>query len=62
MTQIIYDDFIHPGKALIGIKALATSKLSGTDPDVTWNQERKYVCVFNPYTNKYVMEAADNPA
>lgn len=62
LTQIIYDDFIHPGKALIGIKALATSQLSGTDPEVTWNQERKYVCVFNPYTNKYVMEAADNPA
>lgn len=62
LTQIIYDDFVHPGKALIGIKALATSQLSGTDPKVTWIQERLEVYVFNPYINKYEAQPADNPA
>ena len=62
LAQIIYDDFVHPGKALIGIKALATSQLSGTDPKVTWIQERSEVYVFNPYINKYEAQPADNPA
>ena len=62
LTQIIYDDFVHPGKALIGIKALATSQLSGSDPDVSWIQERDKVWVFNPYTNRYEEKPADNPA
>ena len=62
LTQIIYDDFVHPGKALIGIKALATSQISGTDPKVTWIQERSEVYVFNPYINKYEAQPADNPA
>nr|DAS14576.1 MAG TPA: tail protein [Caudoviricetes sp.] len=62
LTQIIYDDFVHPGKALIGIKALATSQLSGSDPKVTWIQERSEVYVFNPYINKYEAQPADNPA
>lgn len=62
LTQIIYDDFVHPGKALIGIKALATSQLSGSDPDLSWIQERDKVWVFNPYTNRYEDKPADNPA
>lgn len=62
LTQIIYDDFVHPGKALIGIKALATSQLSGSDPDVSWIQERSKVWAFNPYTNQYEEKPADNPA
>lgn len=62
LTQIIYDDFVHPGKALIGIKALATSQLSGSDPDVSWIQERDKVWAFNPYTNQYEEKPADNPA
>ena len=62
LTQIIYDDFVHPGKALIGIKALATSQLSGSDPDVSWIQERSKVWVFNPYNNQYEEKSADNPA
>lgn len=62
LTQIIYDDFVHPGKALIGIKALATSQLSGSDPDISWIQERDKVWVFNPYTNRYEDKPADNPA
>lgn len=62
LTQIIYDDFVHPGKTLIGIKALATSQLSGSDPDVSWIQERDKVWAFNPYTNQYEEKPADNPA
>ena len=62
LTQIIYDDFVHPGKALIGIKALATSQLSGSDPDVSWIQERSKLWVFNPYNNQYEEKPADNPA
>ncbi len=62
LTQIIYDDFVHPGKALIGIRALATEQLSGNDPAVSWVQERKIVYVFNPYRKRYEEKRADNPA
>lgn len=62
LTQIIYDDFIHPGKALIGIKALATDQLSGSDPQVTWEQERRDVYVWNPYVGAYEAKPANNPA
>lgn len=62
LTQIVYDDFIHPGKVLIGIKALATDQLNGSDPNVTWLQERKTVWVFNSYTGGYEAKAANNPA
>lgn len=62
LTQIVYDDFIHPGKVLIGIKALATDQLNGNDPNVTWLQERKTVWVFNTYTGSYESKPANNPA
>ena len=62
LTQIVYDDFIHPGKALIGIRALATEQLSGNDPVVTWVQERSKVYVWNPYSKAYEEKRADNPA
>ena len=62
LTQIVYDDFIHPGKVLIGIKALATDQLNGNDPNVTWIQERKTVWVFNTYTGAYESKPANNPA
>lgn len=62
LTQIVYDDFIHPGKALIGIRALATEQLSGNDPSVSWVQERAKVYVFNPYSKVYEEKRADNPA
>ena len=62
ITQIVYDDFIHPGKALIGIRALATEQLSGNDPVVTWVQERSKVYVWNPYSKAYEEKRADNPA
>ena len=53
---------IHPGKVLIGIKALATDQLNGNDPNVTWIQERKTVWVFNTYTGAYESKPANNPA
>ena len=62
LTQIVYDDFTHPGKALIGIRALATEQLSGNDPSVSWVQERAKVYVLNPYSKKYEEKRADNPA
>ena len=62
LTQIVYDDFVHPGKALIGIRALATEQLSGNDPVVTWVQERSKVYIWNPYTKTYEEQRADNPA
>ena len=62
LTQIVYDDFIHPRKVLIGIKALATDQLNGNDPSVTWLQERKTVYVFNSYTGAYEAKPATNPA
>ena len=62
LTQIVYDDFVHPGKALIGIRALATEQLSGNDPVVTWVQERSKVYVWNPYSKAYAEKRADNPA
>jgi predicted phage tail protein len=62
VTQVIYDDFIHPGKALIGIKALATDQLSGSDPTITCLVERKHVRIWNPTTMKYEDQPANNPA
>lgn len=62
VTQVIYDDFIHPGKALIGIKALATDQLSGSDPTVTCLIEKKNVRVWNPTTNAYEDQPANSPA
>lgn len=62
LTQIVYDDFVHPGKALIGIRALATEQLSGNDPAVSWVQERSKLYVWNPYAKAYEEKHADNPA
>jgi predicted phage tail protein len=62
VTQVIYDDFIHPGKALIGIKALATDQLSGSDPTITCLVERKHVRIWNPTTMEYEDQPANNPA
>lgn len=62
LTQIVYDDFIHPGKALIGIRALATDQLSGSEPQITWLQTRQNVLAYNPYTLTYETKPANNPA
>lgn len=62
VTQVIYDDFSHPGKALLGLKALATDQLSGSDPQLTCVIERSTVYVWNPSKEAYEMQAASNPA
>lgn len=60
VTTIIYDDFVRPGKTLVGIKALATSQLSGSSINVTWLQTRSTVNVWNG--SAYVKKPATNHA
>lgn len=62
ITQVIYDDFRYPCKALLGLKALATDQLSGSDPQLTCLVERDFVYVWNPDTKGYEQKEADNPA
>lgn len=62
LSSIMYDDFARPGKVLIGIKALATSQLSGGMPAITWLQTREKVWVWNDETSKYEQKPATNPA
>ncbi|AJQ29637.1 host specificity factor TipJ family phage tail protein [Pelosinus fermentans] len=62
LSSIMYDDFARPGKVLIGIKALATSQLSGGVPIITWLQTREKVWVWNAETSKYEQKSATNPA
>ncbi len=62
VTQVIYDDFSHPNKALLGLKALATDQLSGSDPSLTCVIERSTVYVWNPTKGAYENQAASNPA
>ncbi|MDR3562617.1 MAG: host specificity factor TipJ family phage tail protein, partial [Negativicutes bacterium] len=62
LSDIMYDDFARPGKVLIGIKALATSQLSGGMPSITWLQTRNNVWVWNADTNQYEQKPATNPA
>ena len=62
LSSIMYDDFARPGKVLIGIKALATSQLSGSTPIITWLQTREKVWVWNAETSKYEQKPAANPA
>lgn len=62
VTQVIYDDFTHPGKALLGVRALATDQLSGNDPQMTCEIVRSKVQVWNPLTESYEEQPANNPA
>jgi predicted phage tail protein len=62
LSSIAYDDFARPGKVLIGIRALATSQLSGGMPSITWLQTRNNVWVWNANTGQYEQKTADNPA
>ena len=60
-SAITYDDFSYPCLALVGVKALATSQLSGS-ASVTFLKERKYVWVWNPYSKQYEQKPSNNPA
>ncbi len=63
VSHIATEDFIRPGKALLGIRALATDRISGGTPAVTWEQSRTnvWVCI-DPVTNDYQPKPATNPA
>lgn len=61
VTSIVYDDFIYPCQALIGIRAKATDQLNGT-PSLTFMKERAFVWVYNPYSDTYITKDATNPA
>lgn len=60
LSGITYAGFCHPGKVLVGIRALATSQLSGSMPTITWEQTRSGVWVWDG--SQYVAKAATNPA
>ena len=62
LSTIVYDDFIYPNIALLGIKALATSQLSGSTPSLSYIKSRKNVWVWNPLSAAYEEQPADNPA
>ena len=62
LSSIIFDDFTHPNKILIGIKALATDQLNGSMPTITWKQTRNNVRVYNPVLKSYENKPANNPA
>jgi len=61
LSHIIYDDFKRPGKVLVGIRAMATDKLSGGMPSISWLQTRSTVNVYVPGSG-YTTKAATNPA
>lgn len=61
LTSIVYDDFIYPNIALIGIRALATDQISGS-PTIKFIKERKNVWVYNPEAEQYEQRPANNPA
>ena len=62
--SIVYDDFIFPGVALMGIQALATNKYSGGMPQVSIVCSRNTVQVWDTtlQTPAYVSKPASNPA
>lgn len=62
LSAIIYDDFIYPNKALIGLKALASNQLSGNTPTLTFLKTRSTVLVYNPNLPGYEEKPATNPA
>lgn len=66
LAGIIYDDFEHPGRVLVGMTALATDKLQGSIPRISWVQTRSNVYVWDPTAGggagAYVTKSATNPA
>lgn len=62
LSTVVYDDFIYPNIALIGIKAKATSQLSGSTPRLSFLKTRSNIWAYNPHTQKYEEQPANNPA
>lgn len=61
LTHIGYEDLSRPNKVLVGIKALATDQLSGSAPNITWEQTVSKVQVWDPALAAYVEKDATNP-
>lgn len=61
LSSIIYDDFMYPCTALIGIKAKASGQLSGS-PTLSFKKIRGSVYVYNPNVGAYQQKPATNPA
>ncbi|WP_405379561.1 host specificity factor TipJ family phage tail protein [Phascolarctobacterium sp.] len=62
LSTVVYDDFVYPNTALIGLRVKATSQISGGTPQLTFLKTRPNVWVYNPYTQAYESKASDNPA
>ena len=59
LSSIVYDDFVYPCTALLGIKAKATDQLSGS-PSLSFMKSRTVVYVYA--NGGYTPKRADNPA
>uniref|UniRef100_A0A6M3IKN5 Putative tail protein n=1 Tax=viral metagenome TaxID=1070528 RepID=A0A6M3IKN5_9ZZZZ len=60
VSEIINDDFTYPTMALLGIRVLATSQISGGAPTISCEASRDYVPVYDGST--WVAKSATNPA
>lgn len=60
--EIIKQQLIYPGLAKLGIQALATDQLSGSEPSITCLASRNTVQVFNEATGFWESKRATNPA
>ena len=60
--EIIEESFSYPCTCVLGISALATSKLSGSMPTVDMVASRLSVWVWDPYMAQYTLKSASNPA
>lgn len=61
VSSVIYDDFMYPCTALIGIKAKATGQLNGS-PSLTFKKVRGAIYAYNPNAGAYQQKNANNPA
>ena len=59
VREILYDDFQYPGEALVGIRALASSSLSGSF-SFSCRTHGRYVRVYDGYN--WTVEPSSNPA
>lgn len=61
LREVVKRELIYPGLAKVGVTAMATDQLSGGVPAITLTAERAEVDVWNPYTEAWDTENADNP-
>lgn len=61
LSSVIYDDFMYPCTALIGIKAKASGQLNGS-PTLTFKKIRGSIYAYNSNAKAYQQKPANNPA